>query len=214
MKTPFTAEQFLNVFEKYNAGIYPYQWILFFVGCTIFILLHFHRFNKLQIVYGYVAVLWIWAGAVYFINFLSEITGAGFVFGICFILQGCFIIHHLIFDTMPNISARFNLTTIAAYIFILFALLGYPLIEYLKTGSQDSILFIGLPCPTALLTLGLFMMSRSGLPKSLLPIPTAWAVISLVAAMVFGMYQDLVLLVAAIIINSMMWKQQPVKSVR
>jgi hypothetical protein len=140
-----------------------------------------------------------------FYKFLFRDYGYAFFFGAIFILEGCLILHHLIFSNLPAIPLKLNLSTVAGYLLILFSLLIYPLTEYLKTGSHDRILFIGLPCPTTLLTFGLFMISAPGLPKSLLPIPTVWAVISLIAVIHFGMYQDSLLLIAAFIINIKLW---------
>jgi hypothetical protein len=57
---------------------------------------------------------------------------------------------------------------------------------------------MGLPCPSTIFTFGLFMLTNNKFPKSLLIIPSLWAIVGLSAAINIGVFQDLMILIAAI----------------
>ena len=40
MKTPFTTEQFLDAFEKYNGAVFPFQVIIILLGIFAMLLIH------------------------------------------------------------------------------------------------------------------------------------------------------------------------------
>lgn len=199
IKTPFTSEQFFSVFEKYNTAIFPLQWILFFTGCFIFLLLHFQNRYKHKLIGSYLSFLWLWAGAVYFINFFSEITKMAFVFGVLFIVQGSLILHQTVYSNMLTFNLSKNLKTFFGYFFIIFGLFVYPSLPYLRPDFDKQLLLIGLPCPTAIVTFGFFLLINLKFPKYLLIIPSIWSVIALSAAINFGVYQDTIIVFAAII---------------
>jgi hypothetical protein len=54
----------------------------------------------------------------------------------------------------------------------------------------------GLPCPLTIFTFGALLLFHGPLPRHLLVIPTAWALIGSTAAIFFGVYEDLALIVS------------------
>lgn len=58
---------------------------------------------------------------------------------------------------------------------------------------------LGLLCLTTILTFGFFMLTNAKFPKYLLIIPSLWAITGLCAAINFGVFQDFMILIAAII---------------
>ena len=91
MHPPFTAEQFFDVFRRYNEAVWPAQIGLIAVG--LFTALAAYRANArhswrwAQVAIVLLAALWLWSGIVYHKMFFASITPAGQVFGSVFIAQ-------------------------------------------------------------------------------------------------------------------------------
>ena len=200
METPFTIEQFFEVFEKYNVSVFPSQIIFICLGILALVLIHKGRNYSNRSITGFLGFLWLWIGIVYHFSFFTSINKAAYGFGILFILQGLFFVR----ETFRN-SLEFNLQrntrTYLGYFFILFGLIIYPLIAYLLRTKFATTISLGLPCPTTILSFGFFMLTNRKFPKYLLIIPNIWAVIGTFAAVNFGVYQDFVMLLSAIIAN-------------
>lgn len=197
MKVPFTTDQFFSVFEHYNHAIFPGQFFILLLGLLSVILIHTQRPSKEKLTGFILGILWIWAGAVYHIGFFAAINPVARIFGILFILQGLFILYSIFQNRL-----RFNFGNKApdymGYFFILFGTIIYPIIGLLIHEEPSKIISLGLPCPTTIFTFGLFILARKYFPKYLLIIPVLWAVVGLSAAVNFGVYQDLMLIVAAV----------------
>ncbi len=199
MKTPFTPEEFFNVFERYNAAVYPAQWLIILAGCACLILLH-SRYGKRNLLTGSIlGLLWIWIGIVYHFLFFSGINPAAKAFGILFILEGILIVIESF--RAGRMEFRFDKSARAyiGYFLILFGLIIYPLINLALNIPAVRIISLGLPCPTTIFTLGFFLLTTNKFPKYLLIIPLLWAVIGLSAAVNFGVIQDYMLMVSAVL---------------
>src|SRR5687767_10731537 len=88
MKLPFTTEQFLEVFRKYNTTFYPLQAVLLLLAAYVIFLLVRNKSNSGKTITIILAAIWIWMGAAYHIAFFSVINKAAYVFGSLFILEG------------------------------------------------------------------------------------------------------------------------------
>jgi hypothetical protein len=69
---------------------------------------------------------------------------------------------------------------------------------------------VGLPCPTTILTFGILLLSDKKFSKYLLIIPSLWAIIGITAVMRLGVYQDSMMLIAAIIADVWLIKSKAV----
>ena len=199
MKTPITTEQFFSVFEKYNHAIFPVQIILFILCILAFIAIGTKIRHKDTFVTVILGVLWLWMGIGYHFAFLSGISNVAYGFGLLFILQGLFLLwegallYNLKFEFKHSIQSYFG------YFFILYGLIIYPLVGYLIEPNLSRTIAIGLPCPTIILTFGFMLLCDKKFSKYLLIIPSLWAVIGFIAVLKLGVYQDSVMLIAAII---------------
>jgi len=207
MKTPFTHEQFFALFEKYNSEIFPFQLVILLLG-MVMLWIQIKRYSHAdRIIGGIIGLLWLWTGIVYHLLCFSAINPAARVFGLFFILQGVLIGYfsiirpRLVFDN-PRKSIR-----LTGYFFIVFGLFIYPVIGYLLEGSFKTVISLGLPCPTTILTFGFFMLASRKFPGYLLVIPTLWAILGLVPALQFGVYQDFVLIISAVVANFIWWRK-------
>ena len=96
METPFTTEQFFEVFEKYNSSVFPIQLIFIGLGIVGIFLIHSKRNIKNTLIGAFLGFMWLWIGVVYHISFFTSINKAALGFGGLFIIQGIFFFIEII----------------------------------------------------------------------------------------------------------------------
>jgi hypothetical protein len=200
MKTPFTTEQFFHVIEQYNSAIFPFQFILIILGIIAVVFLHTNKEKYNNLISGFLAFLWLWIGIAYHIVFFTDINKAAYGFGAISILQGIFFLIELRKGKLVYSFTK-NSRSYLGYFFIVFGLIIYPVISFLMGENFSETISLGLPCPTTIMTFGFLMLTSNKLSKYLLIIPTVWAIIGTGAAINFGVTQDYVMLVSAIVAN-------------
>lgn len=210
MKTPFTTEEFFQVFQHYNDFLFPSQIVIILLGILSVILIHNKKESKNNFIAGFLAALWLWVGIIYHISFFTSINTVAYGFGGLFILQGIFFLIELVRNKLEFSFVK-NTSSYIGYFFILFGLIIYPLISYFTANSLTETIALGLPCPTTIFTFGFLMLTAKKFSKYLLIIPTLWALIGTGAAINFGVYQDYLMLVAAIVANIYLLKRSKTK---
>jgi hypothetical protein len=210
MKTPFTIEQFFEVFQNYNSSVFPFQLIFIIIGIVSVFLIHGKKDITSKLITGFLGFLWLWIGIVYHVVFFTSINKAAYGFGGLFIIQGVLMIIEL-FKNRLEFEFKGSVIQYFGYFFIVFGLFIYPIISYFLEGSFEKTISLGLPCPTTIFTFGFFMLTKARFPKYLLIIPTLWAIIGTGAAINFEVYQDYVMLISAIIANIYLIKRKKEK---
>ena len=206
MKTPITTDQFFSVFEKYNHAIFPVQIVLFLLSILALIAIGSKIKQKDKFVASILGVLWLWVGIGYHIAFFSGTVAYGY--GLLFIVQGFLflwegvLLYNLKFEFKNSIQAYFG------YFFIFYGLIIYPLVGYLIEPIFSRTISVGLPSPTIILTFGFLLLCDKKFSKYLLIIPSLWAVIGISAVIKFGVYQDSMMLIAAIIADVLMLRSK------
>jgi len=199
MKTPITTDQFFSVFEKYNHAIFPVQIVLFLLTILALIAIGSKIKQKDKFVAGILGVLWLWIGIGYHIAFFSGINKVAYGFGFLFILQGLFLLWEGVLLYNLKFVFKNSIQSYFGYFFILYGLIIYPVVGYLIEPNLSRTISVGLPCPTLILTFGFLLLCDKKFSKYLLIIPSLWAVIGISAVIKLGVYQDSMLLIAAII---------------
>ena len=198
-KIPFTTEQFLRVFEKYNQAIYPFQFALILVAIiSVFLAASRKPFANKLISY-LLGFLWLWMGIVYHLIFFTAISPPAYLFGTLFIIQGLLFLYEGVVRNRLSFRASQNFYGIFGTIFIAYALVIYPLIGYALGRTFTASPTFGAPCPTAIFTFGLLIWTDKRFPLSLLIIPVLWSLVGTSAALSFGIKEDFGLLVAGMI---------------
>lgn len=201
MNPPFSADEFLEVFRRYNEAVWPAQLILLAAGATAAVAAYRanlrHAWRWAQIAFALVAGLWLWSGLAYHKAFFAELTPAGAVFGSLFIAQaGLLLIATTQSATQYEPASRISIiagSALLAYAFVL-----YPAIGLALGHGYPSAPSFGTPCPTTIFTFGIFCLLASIVPRFLMVIPLLWAVIGSYAALGFGVGEDVALLLAAV----------------
>jgi hypothetical protein len=212
MNTPFTTEHFFNIFEQYNSSIFPAQILILVLGLTALLLIHARHPIRNKTIGVLLGLLWFWMGAVYHIGFFSSINKAAYAFGGLFILQGLLITYETFARGKLEFRFKGRLIDYLGYFFILYGLIIYPAIGLALEPSLPRIIALGLPCPSTILTFGFLMLTEKKLSKYLLIIPSLWAVIGLGAALSFGVYQDFMMILAAILADILLLSRKKTKT--
>jgi hypothetical protein len=201
MKIPFTVDQFFDVFEAYNVAIWPIHVIFYLLGIAAVLYAASNPgIKRSRIVAGILALFWSWIGVAYHFVHFSRINPAARVFGIIFVLQGIlFVIVGCVFT-----GFRFRFVTepipIVGVLFILYALVIYPLIGKMSGHSYfHSPVFGVAPCPTTIFTFGLLLWASRQVPLYVLVIPFLWSLVGFSAAINLYVPQDYGLGIAGIL---------------
>jgi Family of unknown function (DUF6064) len=201
MTLPFTIDEFLDVFRRYNESMWPVQWLLVALAVAMLVAAT-HGGTKARstsrVTSGILAAFWIWMGVAYHLVFFRAINPAATLFGVGFIVEGALIAwfgvvrNRLEFELRSDMAGRIGLT-LAAY-----ALIVYPLVGHVLGHRYPSAPTFGVPCPTTIFTLGMLLLCRAPCPLALIIIPAGWSLLGVFAALRLGMWEDVGLVVAAL----------------
>ena len=198
MNFPFTAEEFLEVFEKYNTSVWPAQIIFYALALLTVVLTGMGGQLASKIVCFILGLLWLWMGVVYHIIFFTSINPMAFAFGGLFIAQG------LIF-TYSGLGGRirfknaWNWRNLLGISVTGYGLLIYPVLGSLLGHYYPKTPTLGVPCPTTIFTLGILFFTLDRLPRYVLIIPLLWSVVGFSAAMNLSIEEDFGLLVSGVL---------------
>jgi len=195
MQLPFTVEEFMSVFERYNLSVWPAQLVLFALAPVVLFCFYRNVSNARQVVFAVLSFLWAWTGLVYHIGFFSSINPLAYFFGGLFVAQsGIFFYFGVIRDKVILIP-RLNLQTIVGSFLIFYALIAYPAIGFAMGHIYPKSPTFGTPCPTTIFTFGLLLFSVQRVPFFFLLIPLLWSLVGFSAAVSLGVVEDIGLIV-------------------
>lgn len=204
---PFTTEQFLRVFEKYNQAIYPIQFALISVAVVAIVLAASRQPSGNNIISGLLGLLWLWTGIVYHSLFFTAISPPAYLFGTLFIFQGLLFLYEGVARNRLSFRASRSFDGILGAVFIAYALVIYPLIGYGLGHIFPASPTFGTPCPTTIFTFGLLLWADRKISLSLLIIPVLWSIVGTSAALNFGIKEDFGLTVAGTLgTASILWR--------
>lgn len=198
MRLPFTTEQFLDVFVRYNDTLWPapLALVVLAIGTVVYSVRDWPRDGRP--VNAILAVLWLWMAVVYHLAFFASVTRAAVVFAVAFAVQGGLFAWLAIGPRTLSYHPRANAAGVIGSILIVYALIGYPVVGYVVGHRYPAAPTFGVPCPTTIFTFGLLLWSTSPLTRRLAVVPALWSVVATSAAMNLGMTEDFGLLVAAL----------------
>jgi hypothetical protein len=199
MTFPFTQEQFLTIFTQYNNAVFPLQIIFIILGIVALWFVVKKSPISDRIIVLILIFIWFWMGIVYHILFFSSINPLAYAFGVLFIIEACLLIYLGIIKKQVEFSLTKDRYTLIGLIFIVYAMIIYPVIGMVAGHGYPRLPTFGLPCPTTIFTFGLFLMADKKFPLPLLVIPLIWSMIGFFAALSLGITEDYMLLVAGVV---------------
>ena len=199
MRIPFTVEQFLAVFERYNGAIGAAPLLAYALGALALALACQGRPRNGRIVLAVLALFWTFIGVAYHLAFFREVNPAATAFGILFVVQGGLFARAasraepLVFRL--GASPRHAL----ALAFAAYAMIGYPLLGAALGHSYPRAPVFGVaPCPTTIFTFALLLLAEGVVPVALWVIPLLWSIVGVSAAVQLGVREDFGLAIAGV----------------
>jgi hypothetical protein len=200
MNLPFTTDQFLAVFARYNQAIWPMQIVLNVLALLAIVLICRGRRPESSYVSALLSLLWAWMAIAYQFTFFTAINPAAWLFGAMFLLGALsFFWSGTVRNRLEFRLAR-GLRTWLGGLFIVFALVIYPVLGRLWGHLYPAVPTFGTPCPTTIFTLGVLLFAAEPIPKSVFVVPLSWAAVGSFAAFQLGVLQDLGLLASGLIV--------------
>jgi hypothetical protein len=209
MRPPFSAEQFFEVFRVYNASVWPMQIVLVALALLLVALaIAAPRYSRL-VVAG-LAALWAWMALAYHAAFFSALTPAAYLFAAAFLVEAALLAWHGLRTRRLHFAIPRDMpSTIVGGVLVAFALIGYPALAYALGQHYPAVPTFGLPCPTVIFTFGLLTWAVRPVPRSVLWVPAAWALLGNTAAIEFGVGEDFGLLPAAVLaLGVILWPRR------
>lgn len=207
---PFTHEQFVDVFVRYNEAIGPTPVIAYALGGVVLVAA---LRGAGRLASAGLAAMWLWTGVVYHGLFFATINPVARAFGLLFVVQGLLLLRHgvqtgrLRFTAAARGSGASPVIAGLAWFFVLYATVLYPVLGLLTGHAYPRMPMFGVtPCPVTLFTFGVLLLAAAPLPKSLLVVPVAWSFIGGSAAFLLRVPQDWVLLAAGLAVVPVLWR--------
>ena len=195
---PFTLEQFLDVFTRYNLAVWPAQIVLYVVALCAIGLARQRSRDFSRSIACLLSFLWLWSGIIYHLIFFSRINNAAYIFGGLFIFQSCLFIYAGVWKRRLSFSISPTPYEIVGGLFVVYALVIYPVLSYKFGHRYPMTPTFGVPCPMTIFTFGIFLWTRRSVPLYLMVIPLLWSLIGLSAALSIAMTEDFGLVVAGV----------------
>jgi len=198
MQLPFTAKAFFEVFRDYNQAVWPAQVLLVGLALATLILVLSPRRRSGVFISAILAVLWAWLALAYHLAFFARINPLAYVFSVVslagalgFFWQG--VVRRRLQFAWTGGSRAFTGT-----VFVVFALVIYPVWSWRAGHAYPYMPTFGLPCPTTIFSIGLLAFLAPPYPRSPFVVPILWCLVGGTAAFLLGVTQDLALVVAAV----------------
>jgi hypothetical protein len=198
MSLPFTVEEFFGVFRDYNEAVWPIQFALNGLAIAIVAMVVVSRRHSGRVVSAALALLWAWMGLVYHLVYFREVNPAAVLFGAAFIAGAAAFAWAGVVQGRLQFECRENSRCAAGYVLIAYALIVYPAFALLSGHEYPAMPTFGLPCPTTIFTIGVLALLKPPFPRYVFAIPLFWTAVGSQAALLFGMHEDLGLLVAGL----------------
>ena len=92
MSLPFTIEQFLGVFARYNEAVWPMQVVLNALAAVAIGLAVRERRGSNRAIAAILGLLWLWTGVVYHLLYFSTINQAAYLFCVLSVAQSAIVL--------------------------------------------------------------------------------------------------------------------------
>ncbi len=204
MGLPFTKDEFIEVFRKYNLAVFPMQLLLYlFALATIYLLIH-PGSKSSKTINAVLSFLWIWMGVVYHLVYFSSINKAAILFGSLFVFEGLLFLYFGVLRNRISFEFHKDIFGSTGIGLILLALIIYPVLGIILGHTYPFAPGFGLPCPTTIFTFGFLLQIRGKSPLFMYVIPLVWSVIGFTAAFNLGIKEDTVLLFSGLVTFAML----------
>ena len=196
MQLPFTVAQFFEVFRRYNEAVWPAQILLLALALAALALVKFPRSWSGAVISAILSFLWAWLGLAYHLAFFATVNPLAYVFAAMSVAGAAAFAWHGIVKRRLEFRFSRSPRTLTGAVLIVFSLAVYPAWSIYAGHVYPAMPTFGLPCPTAIFTIGMLSLLLTPYPRTPFLVPVLWCLVGLQAAFLLGVPQDLALIVA------------------
>jgi hypothetical protein len=197
VQLPFTPDEFFGVFADYNQAVGMVVVVLWLVSALVVAIAWRHPVRHSRALTLFLAALWAWNAAAYHALLFARINPAAWLFAGLFLVQGVLLFCAGVARDVEYFAASRVMNgvgvSLVGYAFL------YPLPNLTLGHPYPGTPTFGVPCPTAILTIGALLTVRRVRP-TLAVIPVLWALVGGSAAILLGVWPDYVPLAAGILL--------------
>ncbi len=197
MRLPFTVEEFLSVFERYNRAIGTTPLLAWVLAAVALALAWRGGRRESRGLLAVLAAFWAMNGAGYHLAFFRSVNPAATAFGALFLAQAA--IYAAAAARPAPLAFRVGRSPrhVVALALAAYAMVGYPLLGAALGHAWPRAPLLGVaPCPTVIFTFAALLLAEDVVPLALYAVPLAWSLVGVSAASQLGMREDWGLAVA------------------
>jgi hypothetical protein len=199
MQAAITHPDFLPMFESVNRDLWPLQVLTLLLGIAMAIAALRKSRIADRLSAAVLGSIWIFDGAVFHWVYFRPVYEPAERFAVLWIAQGVLFIVFGVFRPRLSFTAARDGFAAFGFLLIAYALLVYPVLGYLlRSDFMFATWFGPFPCPVAVFTIGMFLLTDARVPKVLVIVPLLWAVTAWVPVS-WGVTEDIGLLVGGTI---------------
>lgn len=205
MDLPFTPEQFFALFATYNQQLWLVVagWYLASIGAVL--AAWRNPANHSRPLTYFLAALWAWNAVAYHAVLFTRINPAAWLFAMLFAVQAVLLVWAGA-RRAPTYFESSGSRFLIGIGFIVYSML-YPFLSGLGHAYPATPTF-GVPCPTAILTIGLLLTVHGEIPAALAIVPALWGMVGGSAAWLLNVPTDVPLLAAGLLLIAMVVVQR------
>ena len=196
------SEEFYSLTVQYNQIVWPLI-IVLYISAAIILNIIIKKPGKYDKIIALVlAIESLWLGVVYWliVSFLQDpLTST--IIGILWILISMMFVFHGIYKQSLSFAYTKDSYSLIGLICILYALIGYPIIQLLYGQMYpEMLLFGGTPCPFTIFTFGLLLWTDKKVPIIIPLLLLIYAIpVGIFAVLLYQVWVDMALIPVGII---------------
>ncbi|KQW39930.1 DUF6064 family protein [Rhizobacter sp. Root404] len=209
MHIPLTIDQFFGVIRQYNIAVWPTQVLLLAIALlAVYLAVRPHRHSGV-VISAILGFLWLWTGLAYHLAFFAAVNPLAYAFAAASVVGASVFIRQGVIQRRLRFHATVGAWPMLGMGLIVLALAVYPAWSIVAGHRYPELPTFGLPCPTALFTVGMLSLLTAPYPRAPLAVPVAWCFVGAQAALFFDVPPDLTLLAAAAVGIALILRARP-----
>ena len=193
-----TLEQLMEAAAQFNQMIYPAQWAAMLLAVAAVVFAFVKKAYSNALILGISILFFLMNALAFWLPAGLQGYSNGFLYMAIFILEAGFLLCAAVED---ELHFHFELTpfSIIGLVFIIYALVGYPLVGLLVGRSYPGLIFSPLfPCPLNIWFVGMLLLTEKPVPRYVMIIPFIWGLVGIMWA-ALGVTEDIGLIVTNLI---------------
>lgn len=202
---PFTPDQFFELFAQYNRSFWFVAAALWLATSLTLIALRQNRARWSRPLTYLLGAAWMWNAVAYHAFLFTRINPAAWLFAGIFALEAALLVHAARRGSIEHFSSAGPMRVVG--IGLVCYAMGYPILNITLGHAYPATPTFGVPCPTAILTIGLLLAAHRTVPLTLAVIPALWGFIGGSAALVLDVWPDYVLLAGGVLLTAVLLRR-------